>query len=504
MNKQNCQIFETYNSVSDLKRDTKDGRIRLSGVFGVCGKRNNNQRVYDKKNYQAMIKEMKERIAKEGGVAGTLEHENTMYVTLENVSHKVTDIDIDKDGVVTGTIELLNTPKGQIAQAIVEGGLPLFISSRATGNVDKFGNVTLEKLATYDIVSAPGFSEARLHLNESQIMESLGDNCVVVLNKEANESGSVNEGDTNDNHTMNNIEQLENKISELEEKIETLTESLEAYKDLELNIKKWCATDFADKIQDWLLEEYQPEINENLKDEVVDEVKENTSEDLKSEFLSEAKENFNKVIVETLAPAIQQWIVEEYSPELQNWLINEYSPEVQNWLVNEYAPKIQQWIVEKYSNVVERWVKEEYSESVKDQMTETLEDNKKNKLNSIKETLELLESVKEQKPRLGHMITESNIDEPLYIQNMPMQYRPKYNLCSAEVRENIDRRARLYNFNNEGAIERFWAQIDFDKYNAENSQSQKNKVLEGIDSYTDVRERAIREALRRFRNSRNM
>ena len=177
MANKNCMVYETLGKVSDLQvleSATGKNEVRLHGVFGVCGVRNNNKRVYNKQNYGMMVEALQQVIANEG-CPGELEHPNTMNITLENVSHKIESIEMNEDGTITGTILLLNTPKGQIAKAIVEGGLPLYISSRGAGSIDESGNVTLSTIKTYDLVGTPGFSQAKLSLKENQTYECLNE-----------------------------------------------------------------------------------------------------------------------------------------------------------------------------------------------------------------------------------------------------------------------------------------------------------------------------------------
>ena len=50
MSKQ-CAIYETMNSINEMQvGKTANGLMTLSGGFGVCGVRNNNQRVYEAGN----------------------------------------------------------------------------------------------------------------------------------------------------------------------------------------------------------------------------------------------------------------------------------------------------------------------------------------------------------------------------------------------------------------------------------------------------------------------
>ena len=496
----NCLIYETLNGVKDMSVKKENGMMTLSGTFGVCGVRNNNKRIYETSNYAKMVAEMKKEIAANNGIPGELEHPQSMNITLENISHKITDINIDENGLVTGTITLLNTPKGKIAQAIVEGGLPLFISSRATGQVDQAsGNVTLERIATYDLVGSPGFSQARLKLNENQIAEAICESVYYVANK-----NEIYENNTIDDMEMKELlerfEAMETRIAELEEQNESLQAQIDEVnensndidvKRLADSIQKWIIEEYSPTIQDWIMEEFAPANNEELVEEAVEATKEM--------FVNEMADKIQQWVVEEFAPEVQNWVCEEFAPEVQNWVVEEFAPEVQNWCVESFAPGIQNWIIEEYAPETEKWLNESFMEKVNESISSIVSESKKNSLSAIDETLKVLESLETTKPTYSRkaIITESNVDEPMFIREMPASVRVKWDMASEGVKESITRRAKLYNFTNEGAIDRFWANIDFTEVKPVRN------ITEGLERIEDERERAIRESIRSWRAKRS-
>ena len=482
MANKNCLIYETLNGVKDMSIKKENGMMTLSGTFGVCGVRNNNKRVYETSNYAKMVAEMKKEIELNNGIPGELEHPQSMNITLENISHKITDINIDESGLVTGTITLLNTPKGKIAQAIVEGGLPLFISSRATGQVDQAsGNVTLERIATYDLVGSPGFSQARLKLNENQIAEAINESLFYVTDKEnknVNENNTINDMELKE--LLEKFEALENRVAELEEQNDDLKAQIAENNNIDVkkladSIQKWIVEEYSPVVQNWVMEEYAPTLNEELVEEAVD-----AARDM---FINEMSEK------------IQGWILEEFSPVVQNWVIEEYAPEVQKWCVESFAPGIQNWIIEEFAPESEKWLNENFMNKVNEQISNQVSESKKTSLSTIDETLKILESIEATKPTYSRkaVITESNTNEPLFLRNMPADARVKWEMANENIKESITRRAKLYDFTNEGAIDRFWSNIDF------NEIKPAQNINEGLESIVDEKERAIRQSIRNWR-----
>lgn len=477
-------IYETLNEVKSMNmQKSGDGFMHLSGVFGVCGVRNNNQRVYETSNYAKMVESMQARL-KKAPIPGELEHPQSMTICTENISHRIDSISIDENGVVSGEITLLNTPKGKIAQALVEGGLPLFISSRAQGQVDKNGNVTLEMLQTYDLVGSPGFSQAELHLNEGQCFESINEN-MFFISEGADEEVKKTDKNLNENNTedMDNekLKELLERFEDLESQVEYLTEQNTMLQDQIDEHENINLEELAEGIQSWLLEEYSPTLQEWIVEEY-----------------SQKVQNW---VVENYSQEVQNWVVEHFAPEIQNWVTEKYSEKLQDWVVEEFAPEIQKWIVEDYSPTLQNWITEHYEPSLKNSINESIKESikesKSDKFGMIDGILEMLDNKKVEKPVYGRkaaMLTEASVNLPKYITEMPADVKVKYDLASEEIKESISRKAKLYDWSKPNAIVNFWESIDF------NANVNVNTVFEDLNNITNEKERMLRESIRRWRN----
>ena len=470
-------IYEKLSNVTGFKKvRSDDGFIRLSGVFAQSGVKNRNNRTYTTENYSKMIENLKKRIVEEG-CPGELEHPTTMNIDYNNVSHMVESVEIDKNGTVTGTIKLLDTPKGKIAQALVEGGLPLFISSRATGNVDKNGIVTLEELKTYDLVGTPGFAQARLHCNEGMVAESIDDDMFIVYENE-------NDNQNKQENTMEN-EALQEELKNTKALLEDMTSK---YKELLETVREIRDKQFDNDVDN--LRNIGDVMTESKVRNMIEEAV-NASVDSIVEKLSEGIE---KWIVEEYSPEIEKWIVEEYSPEIEKWIVEEYSPEVEKWIVEEYSPEIEKWIVEEYSPEVENWLNEEYKPEnlkpfIEEHIGNALQESKEDKLSNIDSLLEMLDNDKTKKP----VFESGTSNEPYFIAAMPENIRPLWESASDEMKAYITEKAHMYTLNTDEKIKYFWEnKVDFKK----ELEPSKN-INEGLDTITDQFEKNLRMALRR-------
>lgn len=474
-------IYETLGKVSDLQiqESANSNEFRLSGIFGVCGIKNGNNRIYEKANYGKMVGILQEQILTEG-VVGELEHPNTMNINLENISHKIEAIQMNEDGTVTGTIKLLDTPKGKIAKELINGGCPLYISSRAAGSIDESGHVTLSTIKTYDLVGTPGFSQARLNLDKNQKFESLNESlenpCWMIVESEeedepAKKEEDVKDGDetkeTNkednkeDKVTMEDIkksiDELSEKVTNLEAKLHIAESKLE---EAETKLANQKEVNYA-AIQEWIENEFAPIFE--------------------AKVMSSVSTGVQSWIADEYSPIVENWITEHYGAEIENKINEQYTTNIKNWIADEIAPAIEGWVSEEYSPVVEKYINEEFApmvtnwineeilpehkriitEEINKNVSEFLESQKETKFENIDRMIEKLsESAKEGKTAATAILMEkqNNQFKNCYaVEHMPNQYRPMWEGLNDDTKSAIAKHSRMYDFTKPGVLEKFWA-----------------------------------------------
>jgi len=136
-----------------------DGALFLSGVMMQAALKNGNGRVYPLQEIQNAVKSCQEKIEQGNYILGELNHPDNLSIDLANVSHAITEISMDGNNAV-GKMKLLNTPSGNIAKGIIEGGVRLGVSSRGTGSVNESGEVKDFMFVCMDIVATPSAPNA--------------------------------------------------------------------------------------------------------------------------------------------------------------------------------------------------------------------------------------------------------------------------------------------------------------------------------------------------------
>ena len=157
-------IKEIYDTVNYLTED-KDGKkcLFIEGPFLVAEKKNKNGRLYEYNTMRKEVHRYTEEYINKNRAFGELGHPDSPTINLDRVSHMI--VGLREDGTQwIGKAKILETPMGQIARQLIEGGAQLGVSSRGMGSLKNVNGVNVVQpdfyLATAaDIVadpSAPG------------------------------------------------------------------------------------------------------------------------------------------------------------------------------------------------------------------------------------------------------------------------------------------------------------------------------------------------------------
>ena len=160
-----------------LNEDTDKGKImKIRGVFQRADEENQNKRVYPLPLLEREIGKLSESL-KGRRLMGELDHPQHDSVKLSNVSHLITKLEA-KGNEIIGEAEILDTPMGKVAKALIEGGVQIGISSRGMGTLSegqdgrRYVNEDF-RLITWDLVADPSTRGAFPTLAESSNLNSM-------------------------------------------------------------------------------------------------------------------------------------------------------------------------------------------------------------------------------------------------------------------------------------------------------------------------------------------
>lgn len=157
--------------LSLIEGKENSGLLTLIGKLQEAEQKNGNGRVYPREVLEREVKKYIESSIKTKTSLGELDHPESSVVNLSNTSHLITEVWWEGNNLM-GKLQLLPTPSGNIAKALITNGIPLGISSRGMGSVKQLGE-TVEvqddfELLCWDLVSVPSTPQAYMTLSESK------------------------------------------------------------------------------------------------------------------------------------------------------------------------------------------------------------------------------------------------------------------------------------------------------------------------------------------------
>ena len=145
-----------------------NGRLIVKGILQRANVKNQNGRVYPRETLMREADQYSNVQIKERRALGELDHPDSSVVNLQNASHNIMEMHWSGDDL-SGTVEVLGTPAGNILKELFKSGIKLGISSRGLGSVKEIhedDSVEVQpdfELIAFDFVSNPSTQGAFMH-----------------------------------------------------------------------------------------------------------------------------------------------------------------------------------------------------------------------------------------------------------------------------------------------------------------------------------------------------
>ena len=114
----------------------KSTRLYIKGPFLQAETVNRNGRMYPMSIMEREVNRYNEQYIQKGRALGELGHPDGPTVNLDRVSHKIVSLFPEGNNFI-GKAQILPTPMGKIAEALLNSGVTLGVSSRGIGSVTR-------------------------------------------------------------------------------------------------------------------------------------------------------------------------------------------------------------------------------------------------------------------------------------------------------------------------------------------------------------------------------
>lgn len=136
----------------------------IEGVFCQAEQKNRNGRVYPYSVLNREVSRYNSEYVSKNRALGELGHPDTPSINLDRVSHMITKLYPDGNNFI-GKAKIMDTPMGNIAKGLLDGGVKLGVSTRGVGSLKPHNGYQLVqddfKLAVgADIVADPSAPDA--------------------------------------------------------------------------------------------------------------------------------------------------------------------------------------------------------------------------------------------------------------------------------------------------------------------------------------------------------
>ena len=152
----------------EVLTETVNGKknMYIQGVFLQSEMVNRNGRMYPFNIMEREVKRYTKDYVDKGRALGELGHPDGPTVNLDRVSHKITELKQNGNNFI-GKAQILHTPMGKIAEALLKDGVTLGVSSRGIGSLRENSKGGYKEVGEYfmlataaDIVADPSAPDA--------------------------------------------------------------------------------------------------------------------------------------------------------------------------------------------------------------------------------------------------------------------------------------------------------------------------------------------------------